>query len=84
MIEKTQNSQEFDMHAQLPSDFRLFATPEEPATFLYPWDFPGMNTGVGFHFLLQGIFLIQGSNLHQLPWQVASLPLSQLGSPYNA
>ena len=22
---------------------------------LYPWDFPGKNTGVGFHFLLQGI-----------------------------
>ena len=24
--------------------------------FLYPWDFPGKNTGVGCHFLLQGIF----------------------------
>ena len=24
--------------------------------------FPGKNTGVGFHFLLQGIFLTQGSN----------------------
>ena len=29
-----------------------------------PWDFPGMKTGVGYHFLLQGIFLTQGSN----PW----------------
>ena len=28
-----------------------------------PWDFPGKNTGVGCHFLLQGIFLTQGSNL---------------------
>ena len=27
------------------------------------WDFPGMNTGVGCHFLLQGIFLTQGSNI---------------------
>ena len=27
-----------------------------------PWDFPGKSTGVGCHFLLQGIFLIQGSN----------------------
>ena len=27
-----------------------------------PWDFPGKNTGVGCHFLLQGIFLTQGSN----------------------
>ena len=28
-----------------------------------PWDFPGKNTGVGCHFLLQGIFPTQGSNL---------------------
>ena len=28
-----------------------------------PWDFPGKNTEVGFHFLLQGIVLTQGSNL---------------------
>ena len=27
-----------------------------------PWDSPGKNTGVGFHFLLQGIFLTQESN----------------------
>ena len=27
---------------------------------LCPWDFPGKNTGVGCHFLLQGIFLAQG------------------------
>ena len=27
--------------------------------FLCPWDFPGKNTGVGCHFLLQGIFLTQ-------------------------
>ena len=26
------------------------------------WDFPGKSTGVGCHFLLQGIFLTQGSN----------------------
>ena len=25
-----------------------------------PWDFPGKNTGVGDHFLLQGTFQIQG------------------------
>ena len=29
---------------------------------LCPWDFQGKNTGVGWHFLLQGIFLTQGSN----------------------
>ena len=27
-----------------------------------PWDSPGKNTGMGFHFLLQGIFQTQGSN----------------------
>ena len=31
--------------------------------FLCPWDFPGKDTGMGCHFLLQGIFLTQGSNL---------------------
>ena len=31
--------------------------------FLCPWDFPGTNTGVGCHFLLQGILPTQGSNL---------------------
>ena len=33
-----------------------------PARLLCPWDFPGKNTGVGSDFLLQGIFLTQGSN----------------------
>ena len=28
-----------------------------------PWDSPDKNTGVGYHALLQGLFLIQGSNL---------------------
>ena len=31
----------------------------------------------------RGIFPIQGSNLHLLPWLVDSLPLSHLGSPYE-
>ena len=34
-----------------------------PARLLCPWDFPGKNTGVGYYFLLQGIFPTQGSNL---------------------
>ena len=34
-----------------------------PTRLLSSWDFPGMNTGVGCHFLLQGIFPTQGSNL---------------------
>ena len=55
----------------------------QPTRLLYPWDFPGKNTGVCCHFLLQGIFPNQGSNLHLLPWQVGSLPLSHQGSPGN-
>ena len=31
-----------------------------------PWDFPGKNTEVACHVLLQGIFLTQGSNLSVL------------------
>ena len=33
-----------------------------PTRLLCPWDSPGKNTGVGYHFLLQGIFLTQGWN----------------------
>ena len=51
----------------------------------WPWDCSGQNTGVGCHFLLQGIFPIQGSNLSLLLlcyWQADSLPLSHLWTPY--
>ena len=41
-------------------------------------DSTGKNTGVGCHFLLQGIFPIQGLKLH---WQADSLPLCHMGSP---
>ena len=51
----------------------------QPAMLLCPWDFPGKNTGVGCHFLLQGIFPTQGLNLRLLHWQADSLPLSHLG-----
>ena len=53
----------------------------QPSRLLCPWNFPGKNTGVGFHFLLQRIFLTQGSNLcllHLLHWQTDSLPPSHL------
>ena len=35
----------------------------QPTSLLCPWDFPGKNTGVGCHFLLQGILPTQGSIL---------------------
>ena len=45
--------------------------------------FPDKNTGVGCHFLLQGIFPTQGFNPCPLPCQADSLPLTHLGSPYS-
>ena len=40
------------------------ATPRTAARqFLCPWNFLGKNTGMGCHFLLQGIFLTQRLNL---------------------
>ena len=44
-------------------------------------DFLGKNTGVGCHFLVQGIFLNQGLNLRLQHWQADSLPLAHWGSP---
>ena len=46
-------------------------------------DFPGKNTEVVCHFLLQGIFLDQGSNMNLLHWQADSLPLSHLRAQSN-
>ena len=52
-------------------------------SFLFSWNFPGNDSGVGCHFLLQGIFLTQGSNLGLLHWQADSLPLSHQESLYE-
>ena len=55
----------------------------QPTRLLCPWDFPGKNTGVGCHALLQGISPTQGSSpslLYLLHWQADSLPLYQLGN----
>ena len=55
----------------------------QPTSLLCLWNFPGKITEMGCHFLLQGIFPTQGSNLHLLClllWQADSLPLHHLGS----
>ena len=47
------------------------------------WDSPGKNTRVGYHALLQGIFLIQGWNLCLLcllHWQVGFYHWCHLGN----
>ena len=45
-------------HIQLLRSHQLY-----PTSLLCPWDFPSKNTGVGWHFLLQEIFLTRGLNL---------------------
>ena len=62
---------------QLLSCVQLFVTPQS-TRLLCPWDFPGKNTGVHCHFLLQGT---EPTSLVSPAWQVDSLPLSHLGSP---
>ena len=50
---------------------------------LCPWNFPGKSTGVGCHFLLQGIFPSQGSNrglphCRQMLYCPSCFPVAQL------
>ena len=75
------------MHVKVKSSsrVRLFAT---PWTVAYqapgPWDFTGKSTGVGCHFLLQGIFPTQGSKPGLLHCRQTLYRLSHQGSPINA
>ena len=48
---------------------------------LCPWNFPGKNTGVGTHSLLQGIFSTQESNSGLLYCRQILYHLSHQGSP---
>ena len=54
---------------------------DKPTMAPLPLGLLSKNTGVGCHFLLQGIFLIRGSSSHLLHWQADSLPLSHWESP---
>ena len=53
----------------------------QPTRLLCPWDSPGKNTGVGCHFLLQGIFPTQGSNPVSCIAGQTLYRLSHQGSP---
>ena len=55
----------------------------QPARLLCPWDFPGKNTGVSCHFLLQGIFLTQGLNLGLLHCRQTLYHLNYQRSPVS-
>ena len=54
---------------------------ESHLTLLCPWNSPGKNTGVGCHFLLQRIFLTQGSNPSLWHCRQILYHLSHQGSP---
>ena len=65
------------------SRVRLFVTSWTAAHQARQWNAPGKNTEVGCHFLLQGIFLTQGSNpgLPHCRWTFYQLSLQ--GSQYK-
>ena len=70
------------------SRVQLFATLWTVALrlLLCPWDSPNKNTGVGCHVLLQGIFLIKGSNpslLRLLHCRQILYLLSRFRSPWG-
>ena len=53
----------------------------QPTRLLCSWDFPGKDTGVGCHFLPQGVFPTQGLNLGLLNHRQILYWLSYKGSP---
>ena len=71
------------MRTGIEEESPYFATPWlQPTRLLCPWDFPGKGTGVGRHFLLQGIFPTQGSNPGLLHCRQILYWLSYKRSPY--
>ena len=69
------------LHAYVLSHFRLCAIPWPWSGSSVTWDPPGKNSGVGCHFLLQGIFPILESNPGLLHCRQILYLLSHLGSP---
>ena len=66
------------VHAQSLSPVQFFVIPRTIAHQVpLSMGLPRQEFWSGSHFLLQGIFLTQGSNPHLLHWQANSLPLSQ-------
>ena len=63
---------DFSPAAQQIASNSLWPQGLQPTRLLCVWDFPGKNTGVGCHTLLQGIFPTQGLN-PGLPLQADSL-----------
>ena len=54
-----------------------------PTRLLHPWDSPGKNTGVGYHFLLQGIFPKPGIKPGSPALEADALTSEPQGKPYS-
>ena len=63
--------------------YPTLATRCNPARLLHWWNFPGKNTGVGCHFLLQDIFLTQRLNLGLLHCREILYRLKHQGNPWG-
>ena len=59
-VDLSGNLSEYVSHSVVPDSLQLHGL--QPTRVVCPWNFPGKDTGVGGHFLLQVIFLAQGSN----------------------
>ena len=82
IIAKSGNS--LNVHQLINKVWYIFATPWTVACrVLLSMGFPGKNTGVGCHFLLQGIFRTQGSNPGLLHCRQILYCLSYQGSPIS-
>ena len=57
------SKQRFPVLVLLVESCPTLCNPQTVARQASPWDSPGRNTGVGCHFLLQGIFPTEGSYL---------------------
>ena len=64
-LKSTESDSQFSCCCSVAKSCLILCNPRDckPTRLLCAWDFPGKNTGVRCHFLLQGIFLTQGSNL---------------------
>ena len=72
---------ERDSKSEFTQSCLTFATPRtvaRPGPSVHG-DFPGKNTGVGCHFLRQGIFLSRGLSPGLLPLQADALPFAPPG-----
>ena len=72
--------------SEVTQSFPTLCDPMDGVTctrLLHPWDFLGKGTGVVCHFLLQGIFLTQGSNPGLLHCRQMLYRLNHQGSLRN-